>query len=99
KLVRVRRPLPLHPESFIEANGIDNERVAFPVTDRVPVVTGNQILRMRTSIHIDDAERLRAILIEHVDRFGFGNIHKFETTGRDELPWTARRLAWRVRFE
>ena len=91
ELVRVRRALPLHPESFVEADRVDDQRVPFPVADRVSVVTGSQIFGMRPTVHVDDMERLRAGLVDDVDSREVRHIHELDAARRDELPAALRR--------
>ena len=68
----MRRSLPFHPEFFVEADRVHNERVSFPVTNRVPVVTGNQVLGMRPPIQINDSKGLRAGDVEDINGLKVG---------------------------
>src|SRR5262245_60766542 len=85
KLVRMRRALALHPESFIETNGVDDQRLAFPMPDRVAVKAGKEILRVGSTVHVNDSECLWTILIEYVDGLRFGYIDKLDAAGCNEL--------------
>src|SRR5262249_20092265 len=82
-----------------EADGIDDQSLAFPMTDGMPVVTRNEILRMTAPVHVNDSEGLRSVFVEDVNRLCFLDVDKLRSTGRDELAWAARGLAARVRFE
>src|SRR5207249_6583880 len=85
----VRRALALHPELFVEADRVDDERVSFPMTHGMPVVTGREILRMRTTIHINHTERLRSGDIEDVDAAEIRIIDDLRPARRDELTRSA----------
>src|SRR5205807_6706784 len=71
EFVRVRHSLPVHPEPFIETDGVNDQRLSLPVADRVSVVTGDQVFGMRTAIHINDAVSME-VAIDSVDRLEFG---------------------------
>src|SRR5690606_9811030 len=51
----VRIALPVNPEPLVEADGVDHQRVAFPVPDRVAEVARVEELRrrMRPPVHVD----------------------------------------------
>src|SRR5690349_24021977 len=49
----------IQPTLIVEADGIDNQRVAFPFTDRMPLPRGIRILWMRTAIHKQDRKSTR----------------------------------------
>ena len=95
----MRRALTLHPEPFVEANRVDDQRVPFPVTDRVSVVTGREVFGMRPTIHVDDMERLRAGLVDDVDSREIRQIHELDAARRDELPRPSGGLAASVGLE
>src|SRR2546428_10312080 len=99
KLICMRRPLPLHPESFVESDGVDHQGIPLPVTDGVSVVTGSDVLWMRSAIHINGVESLRASLVDHVDSWQVRQINKLDPARRDELPGPAGGLAPGVRLE
>src|SRR5436309_15625722 len=99
KQIGVRRSLSFHPKPFVEADRVDDEGVAVPVPDRVSVVARNEVLGVWSAVHINDAERLRTILIEDVDGLCFRNIHNFIAAGRNELTWSTRWLTARVGLE
>ena len=54
ELLGVRRAAAIEPELVVEADRIDDERVAFPVTDRVSEPRGNKTLRVLAAVHADD---------------------------------------------
>ena len=51
----------IHPGPLIESDGVDDERIAFPVADRVPHVGRVPVVarRMRPSVHEDFAPAAR----------------------------------------
>src|SRR5438105_9563066 len=99
KLICMRRPLPLHPESFVEPDRVDDQRIPLPMTDRVSVVTGSDVLGMRPAVHINGMESLRTSLVDHVDSRQVRHIHELDAARRNELPRAAGGLAASVRLE
>src|SRR5439155_17590844 len=99
ELVRVRCSLPLHPKSFVEADRVDHQSVSLPVTNRVSVVAGKQIFRMRPAIHINNSEGLRAGDVKDIDGLEFGAIDKLDSTRCDELTWSSGRFAACMRLK
>src|SRR5262245_9567403 len=85
--------LPFHPESFVEADGINNQRVPFPASDGVSIKAGVKIFWMLPAVHIDHAERLRSCFIQDIDRLSFRDINELGAAGSNELPRSARRFA------
>src|SRR5437762_13049262 len=67
------------------------------MADRVSVVTGNQIFRMRPAIHINDPPRME-IAIELVDGLEFGQIHKLGPKRIDKRQRSTRGLATDIRI-
>src|SRR5262245_53324939 len=55
KTIRVGQSIAAHPEFFVEADSVDDQRIAFPTANGVAVVTGDQILRMFRAVEVDDA--------------------------------------------
>src|SRR5437899_474086 len=51
------------PGLLIEVDGLDNQRVAFPVTDCISQITGWQSFPMRAPIRRDDAEEASVYII------------------------------------
>src|SRR5438128_10168270 len=99
KLICMRRPLPLHPESFVEPDRVDDQRIPLPMTDRVSIVTGSDVLWMRSAIHINGVESLRTSLVDHVDSWQVRQINKLDPARCDELPGASGGLAPGVRLE
>src|SRR5262245_53301462 len=99
KFIGMRRALPFHPKSFVEAYGVNHQGIAFPMTDRVSVVAWNEIFRMRTTIQINHAKGLWSVFIENVDCLHLRDIDKLRTAGRDELARPTRGFAASVRFK
>ena len=62
----MRRAVGIEPHLFIEADSIDHQCVAFPVADRVAVVSRFQVFRMAAAIEPDFAEVARATGGEHI---------------------------------
>jgi ABC-type transport system involved in cytochrome bd biosynthesis fused ATPase/permease subunit len=99
QLARVRHAAAIHPEALVEPHAVDDERVAFPMADRVAVVTRLEILQMLASVHVDGAKRVRAADIEDEDALDLGQVHELDAVRRLELPRGAARFAARVRLE
>ena len=99
RLVGVRQAAAVEPEALVVADGVHDQRVAVPPADGVAVVGGREVGRVRPSVHVDGAERVRAADVEDVDALGFGQLDELHAVGRQELPRRPRRLAPRVRLE
>jgi hypothetical protein len=99
KLVGRGEAIAVEPEALVETDRVDDERIAFPMADRMPVIGRNKLLRVWAAIHEDSSERVWTADIENEDSFFDGILHEFYTVGRQELAWSARWLAARVRLE
>src|SRR5205809_3948360 len=99
KLGRVRQAAPIEPEAFVETNRVYDERVAFPVTDRMAVVIRLELRWMRPPVRIDRPESVGPTDIEDVDALEFRNLDNLHAVGRQEHSRATRWLAPRVRFE
>jgi len=99
KLVGRGEAVAVEPEALVETDRVDDERIAFPMADRMPVIGRNKLLRVCLAIHEDRSERVRTADIENEDSFFDGILHEFYTVGRQELACSAGRLAARVRLE
>src|SRR6185312_1456106 len=64
---RVRHPFACEPEPLVEADRVDDERVAVPVPDRVPVPARLEILRMLAPVQVDDAPAMRRADVQEQD--------------------------------
>src|SRR5262245_35002519 len=100
ELLRVRCPAAVEPELVVVADRVDDERVAFPTSDRVAVPARKQIVWMLAAIHVDDAMRARvAELVQDVDLR-----YALRRQAEDHLPWVrvdarnAHRQARDIRF-
>src|SRR5262245_61337804 len=82
KLLRVRGAAAVEPELVVVADGVDDERVAFPTTDGVTVPGGQQIVWMLAAIHVDDAMRTR--IAEFVQDVNLS--HALWRQAEDHLP-------------
>src|SRR5439155_22138743 len=67
KLLSMRMRTAVEPKSFIVANRIDHQGIAFPVTDVVSIVTRRQILWMFPAIHVNDPVGMRTADVENED--------------------------------
>src|SRR5690349_4979820 len=94
----MRFSLTVNPEFLVESNRIHDQRVLFPVPDRMPVVAGLEILRVRPSIHIDRAIGMRTTDVEDVNQLLLGKLDELHSIRRDELPGSSRSLAPRMRL-
>ena len=61
----------IEPKSFIVADRVDDQRVAFPMADVMPVVTGSQILWMFPPIHVNDPVGVWATDVKDEDTLQF----------------------------
>src|SRR5213593_994208 len=98
KLLCMWRSFPVDPEFFIEAGRVHHETVILPASHGMAVVTGFQILRMRTSVHVNDSECVRTADIENVHPLQFWKVDKLHAVRRNELPRSARDLTASVRL-
>jgi hypothetical protein len=68
QLLGMRCTASIEPELVVEADGVDDERIAVPPADRMSEPRRNRCRRVLSAIHIDDT--MRAIvhqLVEDVD--------------------------------
>src|SRR4030095_11047216 len=86
----------VEPELVVVADGVDDERVAFPSSDGVSPPRRDQIVEMLPPIHIDDAMRTRiASFVQDVDVR-----QTLRRVGHRELPRIrihARHAHWKTR--
>ena len=87
QLLGVRCAAAVEPELVVVADGVDDERVAFPAADRVPPPGRDQIVRVLAAIHVDDAMRAGiAGLVQDIDvrhalrRVAEANFHGYGLT-------------------
>src|SRR5215510_851180 len=95
----MRRSGPVHPEAFIEAGVIDDQRVAVPVASRIAVVAGNEILWVRFAVQRYGSVCVRPADVEDQDSLKLGHLDDLRSVRSYKLPCTARRLAACVWFE
>src|SRR5262245_11221788 len=86
------------PESFVESDRVDNQRITFPAADGVSVVTRHEVFWMLAAIHVNRSKRVGSADIEDVHPFLLGNIEELHTIRGDELSRSSGRFAARVRF-
>src|SRR5262245_49908743 len=98
KLLGVGSLSAVYPHTFVESDRVDNERIAFPPTDGVPVVSERQVFGMLFQIHIDNAESVWPSDIHDVDALQFTHLHDVDSIGSCELSGTTRGFAPGVRF-
>ena len=90
QLVGMRCSPGVHPEFFIQSDGFDDERIAFPVADGVPVIRRAEIFRVLAAVHVDDAIRIRPAHVEDVDAFQIlFHIHELSAVWRGKLAGNA----------
>ena len=94
-----RRSAAIHPEAFVVADGVDDQRVAFPPADGVAVEGRIEIRRMRAAVHVDRPVRVRAADVEDENALNLRQLDELDAVRRQELAHEARRLAARVRLE
>src|SRR5688572_6561904 len=99
QLLGVRQAAAIPPEALVEADRVHHERVAFPPADGMTVIAGRQVLRVRATVHVDGAERVRPADIEDIDALQLGGLDELRAVRREELTGHSRRLAARVRLE
>ena len=92
-LAGVRQAAPIEPEALVVAGRVHDERIAVPPPDRMPVIGGREVLRVRAPVHVDGAERVRTTDVEDVDALRLGQLDELDAVGRQELAGRARRLA------
>src|SRR5438034_9993579 len=95
-LVRVGVSVVIEPRPFVEAHHIDNEGIAFPITNGVAepgLPLDRFALQMRTSIYVDLAPNVRSSLDDHNDSLQFRLLDDFHWIWRRKKTRTARRQA------
>src|SRR6266516_1583058 len=95
-LVRVGVSVVIEPRPFVEAHHIDNEGIAFPITNGVAepgLPLDRFALQMRTSIHVDLAPNVRSSLEDHNDSLQFRLLDDFHWIRRRKKTRAARRQA------
>ena len=95
----VRQPATVEPERFVEADGVDDERVALPPADRVTVEARRQVSRVRPPVHVDGPIGVRSADVEDVDPLHFRQLDELDAVRRQELTRDPGRLAARVRLQ
>ena len=95
----MRRSLAVHPKLFIETDSIDDERVAFPVANGMAVITGFEILRMLSPVHIDHSHGMRAANVHDVDALQFRHIDELDAIRREKLSSASGRFTTSVGLE
>src|SRR5215510_1783445 len=98
KPIRVRQSISAHPELLIESDRVHDQRVTFPVADRISVIAWKKILRVVFPIHVDNAEGVRSADIENINTFLIGHIDNLEPVRRDEFSRSSRGFAACMRF-
>ena len=63
----MRQAAPVEPEALVVADGVDDQRVAFPPADRVAVVGGREVGRVDAAVHVDGPVGVRSADVEDVD--------------------------------
>ena len=64
QLRRVRMAHEIEPEEIVEADGFDDERVTFPVPDRVAVPSRLEVVGMRAAVHEDLAKAMDVAFVQ-----------------------------------
>src|SRR5207244_4027787 len=85
----------VEPRRFVEADDVDDERVAFVVADRVAEIRRVERVacRMRTAVHEDLAPDVRRALEDHDDALLFRQLDDLRRIRRGHQARTARRQA------
>src|SRR5688500_11216255 len=96
----MRQPAADEPELLVEAYGVDDERVAFPVTDRIAEIAGDQIVfgRMLAPRFHRDPAPVPVFPIDDEDALQLGLIDELHAVRHGEKPHPSRRLAARMRI-
>src|SRR5688572_25486418 len=84
-----------HPELLVEAHGVNDERVTFPLPNRGSVVTGYRFRRRdgRASICIDHAPIPVSASVQNKNSAHLRLFDELKSVGHLKLPWTAWRQA------
>src|SRR5215813_13606323 len=76
--IRVRMSPEIEPRSFIETDGINDERIAFPSADGVAhpcLAIDGVVWGMGASVHKNFTPDMRAALVDDEDTFLFGQLN------------------------
>jgi hypothetical protein len=88
----------VYPHAFVEPHGIDNERIAFPAANRVPVVSRGKIFGVGSKVRVYHPEGVRPADIHNVNALEVGHVQNLYAVRCRELAWPTGRLASGVRF-
>ncbi len=97
KLGRVRYPFSSQPKLVVEPYAIDNERVAFPVTDRMSEPSRFDLRWVLAAIHVHYPPRVGRADADENDLLRVFELDNLEAVWRMKHPWAAGRFAARVR--
>src|SRR5580658_7300730 len=82
------------PESLVETNTVDHQRVAFPLADGIAIVGGNNVVGlMRPAIEIDQTPVAIAAARHHEYAFALGLFDNLNPVGSLELARPTGRKA------
>ena len=98
KPVRMRQRVAVHPHTLVEADRINHERIAFPMTDGMSVIARRQVRRMWSSVHVDSVESMRPANIHNEDALLFRHVEDFKAVCSCPQTRARRRFAPRIRF-
>src|SRR4051794_17944376 len=100
ELVSVRFAAHVDPGAFVETYGIDNERVAFPTTNRMPHPRETQrvSLGMLTAIHINDAPHMSTAFVNHHNALLFRQLNDLHWIWSGHHARPSRRQAETLRI-
>jgi hypothetical protein len=89
ELLGMRRLPPIDPHALVKTDGIDYERIAFPMTNGVPVIAGREVLGMLSSIRVNNAKRMGTADIHDENALEVGHIKDFHAVRSEKLTRTA----------
>ena len=93
QLVGRRHSQVVDPHALVESDGVDHQRVALPVPDRMSAIARRQVWRVSPAIHEDRPEAVRATGFENVEALVLPIVDQLRAVRRRDLPRASRRLA------
>src|SRR4029079_11681705 len=76
-----------------------DQGIPFPMSNGVTVIGGNEVLRVLSTVHINDPEGVRTAVVHNVNALEVGDFHKLCSVGRRKLSCPTRSFASCMGFE
>ena len=96
----MRKTVAVHPCSFIETDGVDDQYIPFPMTRGMAVIARNQVSARRVwpAIHINRVKAMRAAIVDDVDTLQLRHVQNLEAIRSRPQAWPRRGFAPGIRL-